>query len=206
MPIAFALPPPAFVAACATSPRGKVLVTAGIDKWDIGPTVDTAELNRMAKETGAQGRHPAYGFYIGAVAYAVTAEIGNAANDICQGPIFIHVTMRLTNRHIGVANDIPAGSCRFARITAHYRHHADADEAVFQHYVLEVTAVLSRTRMSALMATAGAGAGPAHIPEAVATVIEPVMSDMDAARKAARMAVDTPGEIEKLGGPCDDSL
>ena len=58
----------------------------------------------------------------------------------------IRVMMRLTNRHIGIARDIPEGSCRFARISAHYRHHAEADEAVFQRYVLKLTATLGKTK------------------------------------------------------------
>jgi hypothetical protein len=45
MPLLSVLPPPALVAACATPPQRKVLVLAGIDAWDIHPTVDTAELD-----------------------------------------------------------------------------------------------------------------------------------------------------------------
>jgi len=156
-----ALPPPAFVAACATPPQAKVLVLAGVDAWDIRPTVDTAELDRA---TGAGGAHRAYGFYIGDVAYAVTAATGNAAHDACQKPVIIRVMMRLTNRHIGVARDIPAGSCRLARIAAHYRHHAEADQAVFQRYVLKVTAVLSAARMSALIAESETDGGDGSHP------------------------------------------
>lgn len=203
MPILSALPPPALTAACATPPQVKALVTARIDPWNIGPTVDTAELDHMAKETGMGGKHRAYGFYRGDVASAVTAEIGNAANDVCQGPIFIHLTMRLTNRHIGVAKDIQSSSCRFAK--AHYRHHADADEAVFQRYVLKVTATLSDARASSLIGSGDTAPAPASIPKAVDAVIEPVLADMDAARTSARLAVDTPGEIERLDGACSSN-
>ena len=198
------MPPPALVAACATPPHGKVFVRAGVDKWDIRPTVEMAELARMAKETGAGGAHLPYGFYTASVAYAVSAEIGNAARDVCQGPVIIDVTMRLTNRHIGVTRDVPEGSCQFARIAAHYRHHAKADEAVFQRYVLKVTAVLNQTGLPALIEAAGPDG--AHIPTAVTAVIEPVLTEMDAARTAARKAVDTPAEVEKLDGPCGESL
>lgn len=204
MPLLSALPPPAFVAACAPPPRGKILVQGGIDSLDVRPTVDMAQLDRMAKETGAGGAHRAYGFYFGAIAYVVTADIGNPAQDACQGPIAINVTLRLTNRHIGISRDIPVGSCRYARITAHYRHHAEADEAVFQRYVLKVTSVLSAAGPAALFA--GADYTPARITGAVNTVIKPVLDDMDAARTAARKAVDTPAEIEKLDAPCNDSL
>ena len=206
MLLSHALPPPAFVAACATPPHGKVLVLAGVDAWDIHPTVDTAELDRMAKETGLGGAHPAYGVYSSAVAYAVTTDIGNAARDVCQGPVTIRVMMRLTNRHIGIAKDIPEGSCRFARISAHYRHHAEADEAVFQRYVLKVTATLGESKMAALIATAGPDDAPAHITAAVDAMIEPVLTSMDAARSTERKAVDTPGEVEKLEAPCNESL
>jgi hypothetical protein len=200
-----ALPPPAFVAGCATPPHGKALVLAGVDAWDVRPTVDTAELDRMAKETGLGGPHQAYGVYSSAVAYAVTTDIGNAARDVCQGPVTIRVMMRLTNRHIGIAKDIPEGSCRFARISAHYRHHAEADEAVFQRYVLKVTTVLSDA-VPALLAAIGTDNAPVHIPAAVDAVIEPVLASMDADRSAARKAVDTPDEVEKLEAPCNESL
>jgi hypothetical protein len=33
-----------------------------------------------------------------------------------------------------------------------------------------------------------------------------VLADMDTNRGAARKAVDTPAEVEKLEAPCDDSL
>ena len=205
MPLLSALPPSAFVAACAPPPHGKILVRGGIDPLDIRPTVAMAQLDRMAKETGAGGgAHRAYGFYFGAAAYVVTADIGNPAQDACQGPIAINVTMRLTNRHIGISRDISARSCRYARITAHYRHHAEADEAVFQRYVLKVTSVLSATGPAALIA--GSDDTPARITRAVNAMIEPVLDDMDAARAAARTAVDTPSETEKLNAPCDDSL
>jgi hypothetical protein len=167
---------------------------------DIRPTVEMAQLDRMAKETGAGGAHRAYGFYFGAVAYTVTADIGNPAQDACQGPVAINVAMRLTDRHIGISRDIPAGSCRFAKITAHYQHHAEADEAVFQRYVLKVTSVLSATGTGALIA--GPDDTPGRIAAAVNTVIEPVLADMDAARSAARNAVDTPDEVEKLDAAC----
>lgn len=206
MPLLSALPPPAFVVACAIPPRGKVLVLAGVDASDIGPTVDMAQLARMAKATGAGGVHPPYGFYSGAVAYAVTADIGNVTQDVCQGPVTIRVTMRLTNRHIGVARDIPPGSCRFATITAHYRRHAEADEAVFKRYVLKVTVVLNEARLPALISAAGPDDAPTHIPLAVDAVIEPVLTAMDTARAAARRAVDTPDEVEKLNRPCGTDL
>ena len=204
MPIALPLPPPIFVAACATPPRTQVVVTAGVDPWHIGPTVDSAQLDRMAKQTGIAGRHQPYGFYSATVAYAVAADIGNTASDICRGPIVIHLTMRLTNRHIGVAGDIPAGSCRFGRIAAHYRHHAEADQAVFQRYVLKVEAVLDELPTPALVAASRAGHGTDHIPAVVDAVIEPVLARMDAARTAARQAVDTPDEVENLEQPCND--
>jgi hypothetical protein len=194
------------MAACAAPPQVKVLVTARIDPWDIGPTVDTAELDRMARETGLGGKHRPYGFYIGDVAFAVTADIGNVANDVCQGPIFIRLTMRFTNRHIGVAKDIQSNSCHFAGIVAHYRHHADADEAVFQRYVLKVTATLSDARASSLIGATDTAHVPASIPEAVNTAIEPVLADMDAARISARVAVDTPSEVEKLDDACSDGI
>jgi hypothetical protein len=124
---------------------------------------------------------------------------------VCQGPVTIRVMMRLTNRHIGIAKDIPEGSCRFARISAHYRHHAEADEAVFQRYVLKVTTVLSDA-VPALLAATGTDNAPVHIPAAVDAVIEPVLASMDADRSAARKAVDTPDEVEKLEAPCNESL
>lgn len=206
MPLLSVLPPPALSAACATPPHGKVRVLAGVDAWDIRPTVDLARLDRMAKETGLGGAHPAYGFYSSTIAYAVTTDIDNTARDVCQGPVVIRVTMRLTSRHIGIAKDIPGGSCRFARISAHYRHHAEADEAVFQRYVLKVTAVLGQSNMAALIATASPYDAPTRITAAVDVMIEPVLTAMDAARSTARKAVDTPGEVEKLEAPCSESL
>jgi len=204
MPTLPALPPSAFVAACATPPHSKVLVLGGVDAWDIHPTVDMAQLDRMAKESGADRAHRAYGFYSSDIAYAVTVDIGNPAQDACQGPVAIRVTMRLTDRQIGVVGDMPTGSCRFTRIATHYQHHAEADEALFQGYVLKVIAALSEADPATLIA--GSNDTPAHITAAVNAVVKPVLADMDTNRGAARKAVDTPAEVEKLEAPCDDSL
>jgi hypothetical protein len=112
--------------------------------------------------------------------------------------------MRLTDRHIGVAGDMPTGSCRFARIATHYQHHAKADEALFQGYVLKVIAALSEADPATLIA--GSDDTPARITAAVNAVVKPVLAGMDTNRDAARKAVDTPAEVEKLEAPCDDSL
>jgi hypothetical protein len=91
---------PPFVAACAPPPHGKILVRGGSDSLDNPSTVDMAQLDCMAKETGAGGAHRAYGFYFGSVAYTVTVDIGNPVQNACQGPIAINVAMRLTDRQV----------------------------------------------------------------------------------------------------------
>ena len=114
--------------------------------------------------------------------------------------------MRLTNRHIGVAKDIQSGSCHYARVVAHYRHHADADEAVFQSYAVKVTATLDGARVSSLLGAGGVANARAGILKATDAAIEPVLAEMDAARVSVRSAVDTPGEVEKLDGACGEGI
>ena len=152
------------------------------------------------------GRHRAYGFYIGDVALAATADIDNAAGNACQGPVTVHLTMRLTNRHIGVAKDIQSGSCHFARVVAHYRHHAVADEAVFQSYATKVAATLESAPVSSFLGSVGAANPPDSILKAAHAAIEPVLADMDAARISVRSNVDTPAEIKELTGSCDAEI
>ena len=157
-----ALPPPAIVAACAAPVRGKVLMHASVDTWDIRPTVDLAQLDQLAKDAGSNSPHRAYGFYKSDVVYAVTAEIGNAAHDACRGPVIINVTMRLTNRHIGIASDIPAGSCRFTQIAEHYRHH---DLCVHHPFVArQAMSILSSLEAQGVSTSTigGAGAGSSY--------------------------------------------
>ena len=58
--------------------------------------------------------------------------------------------MKLVARHIEVAQELKYGPCKFGRVVAHYQRHAEADEAVFDGYVLLVTTTLSHTPPTAL--------------------------------------------------------
>jgi len=193
-----AIPPPALVMTCTTPPQAKVLVTAKVDPWSLNSAVDMAMLEHMAQPNG-RGVQPApYGFYTGAVAYAIIAV--NADRRSCREPVTIQIAMRLTDRRIGVAREKVLVPCQLAAITAHYRRHAEADEAVFRSYVAKVTATLTEGRVLALLAATDTE--PGHLPERVNGVIEPVLADMDAARAAVPETVDTFSEMKAIEGTC----
>ena len=189
-------------AACPKLPPVKALVVAGVERLSVETDFRLAQLRTLAKQTDRVGAHPPYGFYIGSVAYSISVTIGNESHDVCLGPINIQVTMKLVARHIEVAQELRNDPCKFGKVVAHYQHHAKADEAVFEHYVVLVTAALFHTPAASFTADLGAGSVRKQIAQATQSVIEPVLASMDADRASARSAVDTPAEVSRLEKAC----
>jgi hypothetical protein len=198
-----ALPPLAAVAACPAQPL-TAFVVAGIDPLTIGTEFDFAKLRGLARETKRLGKHAPYGFYFSSVAYAISVEIGNDAQDVCTGPVTVRVSLRLTDRHIEVAQDFRNDPCRFPKMVAHYQHHADADKAAYQRYVPEVNAALAQMPASSL----GDAYHAEHPKESIGRVaedaIKPALDAMNIGRESMRQAVDTPAEVQELEGVCQD--
>ena len=200
-----ALPPlPMAAVACSAQPSAKALVVAGIGPLVISTDLDAAQLTQMNKKADQAGKHPPYGFYIGAVAYDIAVDVGGDSHDLCKEPIVIRVTMRLTDRHIEVAKDMKSDPCRFQKVVAHYQHHADADMAVFQRYALEVSATLTHLSASSVADAYVTNHPRQNIARIAQTMIEPVLRAMDAARDSEPSAVDTPAEVEELESACTD--
>jgi hypothetical protein len=189
-------------AACPQPPPVKALVMAGVEPLSVETDFGLAQLRALAKQENRVELHPPYGFYLGGVADAITVTIGNDAHDVCLGPINIQVTMKLMARRIEVAQELKDDPCKFRKVVAHYEHHAEADAAVFERYVLLVTAALSHTPAASFVATLGAGSVRKQIAQATQSIIEPVLASMDADRASARMAVDTPAEVSKMETTC----
>ncbi len=126
----------------------KAIVDAGIDPVTETSDLSLAALTQLSKQSHRVGNHPPYGFYLGAVAYKIFVDISNDGGDLCKGPVNIRLSMRLTDRHIEIAQDMKDDDCRFPKIAAHYRHHADSDAAVFKRYVVKVTTTLGHLSRS----------------------------------------------------------
>ena len=193
-------------AACPRPPPLKALVMAGAEPVSVQTDFGLAQLRMLAKQANRVELHPPYGFYIGGVAYAISVTIGNEAHDVCAGPINIQVTMKLVTRHIEVAQELKDDPYKFGKVIAHYKHHAEVDEGVFERYVLLMTAALSHTPATAFIANLGAGSVRKQIAQATQAVIEPVLASMDADRAAARATVDTPAEVSGLETACTTRL
>jgi hypothetical protein len=199
-----ALPPAVMVTACSTQPSIKAVVVAGVDPIAISSDLSLASITQLSKQSNRVGKHPPYGFYLGGVAYKIFVDIGNDADDVCKGPVNIRVSMRLTDRHIEVAEDLKKDACRFRKIMAHYRHHADTDAALFERYVVNVTTTLGHLSESSF-ASAYDNDRPKQAITLIANdAIEPVLSEMDAERAALPSSVDTPEEVEKMEGTCTE--
>jgi hypothetical protein len=191
-------------AVCAAQPSMKALVVAGVDPVAVSSDLSLAALTQLSEKSHRAGKHPPYGFYFGAVAYKIFVDIGNDDGDICKGPVMIRVTMRLTDRHIDIAQDLKNDACRFPKIAAHYRHHADSDVAVFERYVVKVTTTLGHLSTSSF-AKAYQNDKPRQAIALIAQdAIEPILDEMDAERAALPSLVDTPQEVEKLKGTCSE--
>ncbi len=204
-----AIPPPVFPpaiigAACSVQPSIKALVVAGIDPVAVSSDLTLATLTQMSKKTHRAGNHLPYGFYTGAVAYKIFVDVGNNAGDICRGPVRIRVSMRLTDRHIEIAQDIKDDACRFPKIAAHYRHHADSDAAMFEHYVVQVTTTLGHLPTLSFAKALDNENPRQAIAQIFKKAIDPILDQMDLDRAALPSQVDTPEEVEKLEGTCSE--
>jgi hypothetical protein len=112
-------------AACPKPPLVEVHVTADLEPLSVATDFHLPELRKLAEQAGGEGAHPPYGFYLGSIASTISVGIDNEAQGICLGPIDIQVNMKLTNRRIEVAQELQADPCKFDKVVAHYRHHAD---------------------------------------------------------------------------------
>jgi hypothetical protein len=193
-------------AACPRPPPVKALVMAGMDPLSVSTDFSLAKLRELAKQANRAAAHPAYGFYLGAVADAIEVDIGNDAHDACLGPIDIRVTLKLTHRRIEVAQELRDDPCKFAIVVAHYQRHAEADEAVFERYIVRVTATLSHTPTAAFVTDPVAGSTRKQIALAVQSIIEPVLTAMEADRASVGKTVDTPAEVNRLESVCTKQL
>jgi hypothetical protein len=200
------LPPLVMVSACTTLPSTRVFVTAGVEPAITGFKFSFAQLQQLSREVNRAGPHPPYGFYFGAIALSIGIDIGNAADDLCQGPVAIRVSLRLADRRIEVAQDLTGDPCRFPKIMAHYRHHAEADAAVFQRYSLKVAETLVDLSEAAFAGAYGAENPRPDILRLTQTMIEPVLRALNADREAAREAVDHPAEVRELEAACSDHI
>lgn len=204
-----AIPPPVFppaliAAACSAQPSMKAVVVADVSPVTLSSDLSLAALTQMSEKSHRAGKHPPYGFYFGAVAYKIFVEIGNDAGDICKGPVSVRMTLQLTERHIEIAQEIKNDACRFRKIAAHYRHHADSDAEVFKRYVVKVTTTLGHLSRSSF-AKAYENDKPRQAIALIAQdAIEPILDEMDAERAALSSLVDTPQEVEKLEGTCSE--
>ena len=198
------LPVVAVAVAYSAQPSAKALVVAGIGPLVISTDLDAAQLAQMSRKADQVGKHPPYGFYLGAVAYEIAVDVGGDSQDLCKKPIIIRVTMRLIDRHIEVAKDMKSDPCRFQKVVAHYRHHTDADMAVFQRYALKVSVTLTHLSASSVADAYVTNHPRRNIARIAQTMIEPVLRAMDAARDAEPLAVDTPAEVEELESACTD--
>jgi hypothetical protein len=204
-----AIPPPVFppaimAAACSAQPSMKAVVEAGVEPVALSSDLSLAALAQMSEKSHRAGKHPPYGFYFGAVAYKIFVEIGNDAGDICKGPVNVRMTLQLTDRHIEIAQEIKDDACRFPKIAAHYRHHADSDVALFERYVAKITTTLGHLPRSSF-ADAYENDKPNQAIALIAQhAIEPILDEMDVDRAALPSQVDTPEEVAKLESTCSE--
>jgi hypothetical protein len=189
-------------AVCREPPPVHVQVIADLEPLSVATDFHLLEIRRLAQQVGGEVAHPPYGFYLGSVASAISVSIDNQAQDICLGPIDIQLKMKLTNRHIEVAQELRADSCKFSEVVAHYQRRADADQAVFERYVKLVTATLTSTPGAALVDDLAAASIKEHIAQTVQAIIEPMFASLDTERDHAGKMVDTPTEEARTPGLC----
>jgi hypothetical protein len=192
-------------AACPRAPPVRTLVIAGKDPVSVATDLTLAEIRELAKQANRVAAHSPYGFYLGGVAVAIEVDIGNETHDACLGPIDIRVTLKLTDRHIEVAQELRDDPCKFAKVVAHYQRHAEADGAVFDGDVMRVTTTLSHTPAASFVADLAAGSGRKQIALAVQSIIKPALTAMHVDRASVPKMVDTPAEMNRLEKACTNA-
>ena len=187
--------------ACVATPKIAIDIVAIHDPPALHSDVTLQQLHEIAEKTHRGGKHRALGYYFGTFGY--TIEVRFAPSDaICPDTIAITITMRLFDRQVEVAEDLPEGDCLYRAAVVHYRRHALADDVVFSHYARIVSRALHATPSSLIAGAPPSPAGADQIKKNLVSVIEAALSPFTGDRDAAQAAVDTPAEVDRLACPC----
>ena len=188
-------------------PSLSVQISANSTKPDISEQFSRGELNKMAEESRQPRKHPVLGFFVGTLRYLAEISIENSEgqNFSCPGKLQLRLGMEF-REHIGLAKDIFNGACREAAL-AHYRRHAEAEEAEFTQFAHEVKGAIEREYVKSPLS-------PAEMPpeqyrtmvlDYTRSLLNRDLARFDARRQAKRGAIDSQGAARALEAACPSS-
>lgn len=154
------------------------------------------QIEALRRASGTVPAHRTFGLYAVKVFYTID---GVPASTRGCGPI-ARVNLVLSERIIQLARDIAPGACQAAAV-AHYRMHAEINDAVFSHLADRVAAVLRTPAVAAALWTARTSG---EIQDLIEALVGPEMDAYDRENRAAQVEGDSIGQRERLERPCND--
>jgi len=115
----------------------------------------------------------------------------------------VDVTLRLYNRKIRIARELPPGSCSYEAALAHERQHAATDEAVIAFFRDRLKEAIEE-EVARMGPIAGSEAAiTATIRQRLNTVLHKEMEALQAMRQDRNRLLDSPEEYERMSHACN---
>ncbi|HJU19208.1 MAG TPA: hypothetical protein VJ770_22365 [Stellaceae bacterium] len=180
------------------APPTHVEVKTRVTPVAVSTDLTLGQINAMAQRSRQPLRHMPYGFYLGRVWYAFVIHEAPGTVQGCAPGFQIDADLALIDRHIEIASDLKANTCRFQTVLKHYEDHANADKRAFNEFAATVP-----TRVHAVLAGMAPktpiGKNISRLD--VNAAFNKVLAVMDTMRQTVQAAVDNPSEVARLTHP-----
>lgn len=198
---------PAAAGTCSEPPKVASSVTALHDGVaEEGASFSLAEIQELARRSGAAPRHPPLGFYVSSLAYDVVTRTERRTSpdgSRCGFLTVVRLRLALVNREIEVARDFRDRPCFYEAVLQHYRKHAAADDAALSRLVQVATGSLAEALPGIEAKLGGSGADDEEaVRRLVVPIVQRTLDENERVRTDAIAAVDSPQKIEALAKAC----
>jgi hypothetical protein len=189
-------------AACETPPALHIEVTTKFDTVSVRNDSTLADIAALAHQRQSDtGRASLLGFY--AAEFGYTIDLLPEGDAGCPVRIDAVVTLHLQHRLIEIAREIVTNACAYAAALRHYRRLAQADEQTVAQFAPRAAAMLVQAGSALQQTYAPRGEDlDAALRDQVRAVVDPAVAPLHNARRAAQLAVNSDGELEKLASAC----
>lgn len=191
---------------CAEPPRVASGVAALHGEVAEAESFSLAEIQDMARRSGAVLAHPPLGFYkadSGHDYQIQTEEQTSPDGTRCGTLTTVTVRLLLVNRTVEIARDLRERGCDRDAVSRHYLKHGAADDRALSRHVQDLHQALVaawpviRERLPAVGVP-----DEAALRQAVEPVVASSMAAAEQAQKAALAAVDSDAEVRALVSSC----
>lgn len=165
-----------------------------------------AEIQDMARRSGAVLAHPPLGFYRADSGYDYqvrTEEQTSPDGTRCGTLTTVTVRLLLVNRTVQIARDLRERGCDRDVVARHYLKHAAADDRVLSRHVQDLhQALVAAWPVIQKRLPASGTPDEVALRQAVEPVVVRSMAVAEQAQRAALAEVDTSGEVRALASSC----